>query len=165
MALHGAVGLVMLASRSRHSGRGRDRLEVRTRAEAPSACFPKILSRKKRKKKTLSAAARRLPRRVRMLRTMTLIAVRYLWFAANWKDLHSSCHPFLLLPRGLQSSKWMLPLLVSLRRHRQQSVPSIFPQSLHLRQRTNTPSSSPFPMHPRLQRHSTDSHLGIAKLQ
>ena len=165
MALHGAVGLVMLVSHSRHSGRGRGRLEVRTRAEVPSACFPKILSRKKRKKKTLSAAARRLPRQVRMLRTMTLIAVRYLWFAAKWKDLHSSCHPFRLLPRGLQSSRWMLPLLVSLRRHRQQSGPSIYPQSLHLRQRTNAPSRSPFPMYPRPRRRSADSHSGIAKLQ
>jgi hypothetical protein len=76
MVLHGAVDSVMPVSHSHHSGRGRDRSEAPIRAGARSACFLKILSRKKRRKRTLSAAARMSPHRVRMLQTTTLIAVR-----------------------------------------------------------------------------------------
>lgn len=163
MVLHGAAGLVMLVSRSRHSGRGRDRSEARTRAGAQSACSLKILSKKRKKKrKTLLAAARRSLRRVRMLQTMTLIAGRSLWFVANGRDRNSSFHLFRRPPRGLQGSKWMPRQRVFLRRHRQQSVSSIFPRFHHLPRPTNAPSRSPFPVQPRLRRRSIGRHLVMA---
>jgi len=164
LAPYGAVDSVMPVSHSHHSGRGRDRSEARTRAGARSACSPKIQSKKRRKKrKTLSAAARTSPRRVRMRQMRTLIAVRSLWFVGNWRGQHSSSRPFLLLPRGLQSSRWMLQLRVSLRRHPQRGVPSIFLQSLRLPQRTNVPSRSPFPMRPPLRHRFTGNRLSMVK--
>ena len=128
MAPHGAVDLVMLVSHSRPSGRGRDRLEARTRVGVRSACSPRILSKKKRrrkKRKTRSATARMSPRRVRMPQTTMLIAVRSLWFAANRRDRYSSSHLFLQPLRGLQCSKWMPRLRVFLHRHLQQAATSI----------------------------------------
>ena len=128
MAPHGAVDSVMLVSHSHRSGRGRGRLEARTRVGARSACSPRILSKKKRKRKkrkTRSAMEKTSPRRARMLQTTMLIAARSLWFVANWRDRYSSSHLFLQPLRGLQCSKWMPRLRVFLHRHLQQAATSV----------------------------------------